>query len=143
MRVILALGEVRGGYGRGTFSECLESLEGQHNSVNPATCASGESNVGNVPQTDPRQVVSPSSNQTLPQEPLHMQDQPRLEAYLGPEEAASKCKEEETPKREEFDVKEEPVSPGLREGEATQPSQPSVATGAVRRPRNYNLLPRH
>ena len=29
------------------------------------------------------------------------------------------------PKREEFDVKEEPESPGLREGETTQPSQPS------------------
>ena len=39
------------------------------------------------------------------------------------------CKEDEIPasepKREEYNVKEEPESPGLGEGETTQPSQPS------------------
>ena len=102
--------------------ECLERLGEQCNPVNPATCASGESNIGNMPQTDPRQVVSPNSNQTL-------QDPPQLDAYLRPEELSRKRKEEETPtlapKREEFDVKEEPESPGLREGDITQASQPS------------------
>ena len=55
-----------------------------------------------------------------------MQDPPRLDAYLEPEESSSKCKEEEkptlAPKREEVDVKEEPEPLGLREGETTQPS---------------------
>ena len=41
------------GYGRATLLECLERLGEQRN---PATCASGENNVGSMPQIDPRQV---------------------------------------------------------------------------------------
>ena len=44
------------GYGRATLLGCLERLGEQRNPVNPATCASGENNIGNMPQTDLRQV---------------------------------------------------------------------------------------
>ena len=58
-----------------------------------------------------------------------MQEPPRVDTYLRYDEPSNKCKEEETLtpalKREEFDVKEEPESPGLREWENIQSSQPS------------------
>ena len=48
------------GYGRATLLECLNRFGGQLNlpSLLP-TCASGESNEGNLSETDLRQVTSP------------------------------------------------------------------------------------
>ena len=116
------------GFGRASFLECLDRLGKRLNPAIPATCASGVSDVGNLSQTHQRQVMSPNSSQTLPQDPLHVQDPPRVDTYLRSEETSSKCEEEtptSAPKREEFDVKEEPESPGLREGETAHPSQRS------------------
>ena len=129
MRVILVLAEIRGGYGSASLTKCLNIMAGRINTTIPATCASGESDVDNLSQANPRQVMSPSSSQTLSQDPSHVQVPPPVEAYLRPEEPSSTCKEEETPtsvlKREEFDVKEEPESPSLKEGETTHWGQPS------------------
>ena len=111
------------GYGSASLIECLSRIgQQQNNTTNAATCFSVESNIGNLPQADPRQVLSPNSGQTLPQDPVHVQDPSWVETYLRPEEPSSKCKKEETPssapKRKEFDVKKR--------------KRNNIATGAVR-----------
>ena len=74
--------------------------------------------------------MSPSTSQTLPQDPFRTQEPPRVETSVGPENSSTQCKEEETlssaPKQEEFDVKDEPESLGLGEGATSQPRQPSM-----------------
>ena len=113
------------GFGSASLAECLDRLGGLSNLAAPATCASGESNEGNLSQTDPRQVMSPSFSQTLPQDPFHVQEHSREDdSRVRPENSFTRCKKEETPtsvpKKKEFDVKEEPESPGSREGVAAQ-----------------------
>ena len=73
--------------------------------------------------------MSPNSKQNHPQDPFNVRKGPWVDTFLRPDEPSDKCKEEEmlasAPKREELDAKEEPESPGLGEGEPTQPSQTS------------------
>ena len=112
------------GIGSASLVECLDMTGAQLNTTNPATCASGEGYVGSLPHADPRQAMSRSSSQALPQDPFHVQEPPRVDNHRRSDEPSNKCREKETstpaPKREEFDVKSEPESPGLREGETTQ-----------------------
>ena len=71
------------GYSRATLLECLNRLGEQSNPV--ATCASGETNGGSLPHTDPRQVMSPNTSQTLPQDPFRMQESPQVNTNLRSE----------------------------------------------------------
>ena len=117
------------GFGSASLKECLKRIGAQPRTTIPATCASGEGSKDSSLSTNPRQVMSPKPDRTFPQDPFHVQEAPRVDVYLRPDEPSNKCKEEETsasePKREEYDIKEEPESPGLREGVAAHPSQPS------------------
>ena len=133
------------GYSRCHLVRVSEQTWRTPNPVVPATCASGKSNEGSLPHTDPRQVMSPNTSQTLPQDPFWMQEPPRLNANLRSETSFARCKEEGTPtSMEGFDVKEEPESPGFRRRRdfATK-STCSVTTGAVRRPRGFSPLSGH
>ena len=117
------------GISSASLAECLDRIGAQPNTSIPATCATGSGNIGNSPYANPGQVMSPDSRQNLPQDALHVRELPRVETHLRPNEPSDKCKEEETPasvpKREEFDVTEEPESPSLGERETSQPSQSS------------------
>ena len=55
MRVILVLAEPRGDMAVFFLAECLNIMAGRLNITILATCASGEGNVGNLPQTNSRQ----------------------------------------------------------------------------------------
>ena len=104
------------GIGSASLRECLDRMGAQLNTTNPATCASGEDCVGSSPHANPRQAMSPNSSQALPQGRFHVQDSepPWVGTYLRSDEPSNKRKEEETstpaPKKEEFDVQEEPES---------------------------------
>ena len=122
------------GYGSASLAECLDRLGGVSILAALAVCASEGAAEYYRPQPNPRQVVSPSSSQTLPQDTSHTQVPNReADANVRTENSPAKCKEEEasttsTPAKEDFDVKEEPESEsaGSRAKMPAQASQPSV-----------------
>ena len=62
------------GYGSASLMECLNrSLSRVPNLAAPAACASEGAAEYFRSQPNPRQVMSPNSSQTLPQDPFHMQ----------------------------------------------------------------------
>ena len=80
---------------------------------------------------DPQIIINRRTRDRLwAQDPFRMQEPPRVDTNVRPENSSTRSKEEETPtsvhKKEEFDVKEEPASPGLGEGVTAQTSQPSA-----------------
>ena len=58
-------GETSSGLGSASLAECLDRTETQPNTTSPATCASGEGNIGSSPHANPRHVMSPEPSQTL------------------------------------------------------------------------------
>ena len=116
--------EAQMGCGRASFLECLDRL----GATTPATSASreGQRDVTSF-HANPPQVVSPSLNQTPPQDPSPAHGVSREGTFLRTDD--HKCKEEETPASEskegQYDVKEEPESPRLEEEGTAQSSQPS------------------
>ena len=112
-------GEASMGYGSASLAECIDRMGTQPNTTSLATCASGEGNIGSSPYTNPRQVMSPKPSQTLPQDPFHGKN------HLGwkltsdlmspPSSVRRRRHQPHGPRGKNFDVKEEPESPGLRE----------------------------
>ena len=129
------------GYGSAGLAECLDRLGGVPSLAAPAACASDGAAEYYLSQPSLRQVMSPNSSQTLPQDPFHVHPTQEADACVRTRNSPVKCKEEASmasmPAKEEFDVKEEPEefgvkeepeseSGGSRNGTPAQASQPSV-----------------
>ena len=93
-----AVGLCSRGYGSASFAECLDRLGEIASGSNPATCAS-EGAAGDDmshTHTHTRQVVSPNSNQSLPQNSFQMPGPAReVDSRVRTEDSSAKCKEEE------------------------------------------------
>ena len=83
------------GYGSASLTECLDRLSRVPNLAAPAACASEGAVEYFRSQPNPRQVVSPNSSQTLPQDPFYTQvPHPKADAKVGTKNSPAKCKEE-------------------------------------------------
>ena len=107
------VGGIQGGFGSASLRECLGRLV-EPATTTSATCHSGEGSrdIQSL-QTNPPQVMSPNLHDPTPED-----------TYRQPKEHERK-EETPTPKpeQEQFNVKEEPKSPGMGEEGTAQASQ--------------------
>ena len=100
----LCVDEIQGGFGSASLRECL----GRIPQLATSSATLGDSMSPH--HTNPPQVMSPSPDQTQPQNPASMHDPPPVDTNQQPKR---ECKEEvSTPEPEQFDVKEVPEEEG-------------------------------